>query len=138
MIVEADWGRHALAVAELLDNERKTVALISSNLYIGAGIDMVTRTSYYSGLYDNVHFHPLTSLESLRGRVTIVRNVITDKVFQLEPIDQVIFVSGAIPRNTLYNELKDHIDNLYRIGDCVDAHGIPEAILDGNRLARKL
>jgi hypothetical protein len=123
-------------VAEWLIQRGKKVALISSAYYVGDGIDIVSLTSSYSRLQGAVKFMPLTEFVSLRNRITKVRNVITNKIITMRNVDHVVFVSGSRPENTLFAEMKDNLKNLYYIGDCVYPMGIPEAILEANKLAR--
>lgn len=138
IVVEIDWRQNALSVAEWLLQKKRKVTLVSPLYSIGANLDVVTRTSYYSRLYKRSTFMPLSNLVSLENNLAKIRNVLTNEIEHLFPIDNVVFVTGAIPATSLYLQLKDKVQNLFRVGDCENALGIPEAILAGSRLARSL
>jgi 2,4-dienoyl-CoA reductase-like NADH-dependent reductase (Old Yellow Enzyme family)/pyruvate/2-oxoglutarate dehydrogenase complex dihydrolipoamide dehydrogenase (E3) component len=136
IVVDNDWRQNSLAVAEWLVQKGKKVTIISSAYYVGDGIDIVSLTSSYSRLQGVVKFKPLTEFVSMRNKAAKVRNVITNKVTTMRNIDKVVFVTGSRPENSLYLEMKDELKNLYHIGDSAHPMGIPEAILEANKLAR--
>lgn len=138
LIVDADWRQNPLGVAEWLIQRGRKVTMVSSDYFVGAGIDIVTRTSYYSRIHQLVTFLPLTTLESLSCGTARVRNVLSYEVSEIHPVDQVVFVTGTRPVNELYFNLKDKLPNVLCVGSCVDPLGIPEAMLAANRLARTI
>lgn len=138
LVVSIDWRQNALAVAEWLFQQGRKVTLISRGFFVGEGLDVVTLTSYYSRLHGNVQFLPLTELEALREKRCYLRHVLSNKIQELYPIDQIIFVTGATPDTSLYLGIKDQLSNVFCVGDCVTPRGIPEAMLEANRLARRL
>ena len=138
LVVSIDWRQNALGLVEWLTLRDRKVTLTSPAWFVGEGLDVVTLTSYYSRIQKTATLLPLIALSSLRNRTARVRNVLSNEVQEIHPIDQVLFVTGAKPVNNLFISVKDKLDNVFCVGDCVAPRGIPEAILDANRLARML
>lgn len=138
LVVDSCWRHNPLGVVEWLVQRNREVTVVTSDYIVGAGIDIVTRTSYYSRLCGRVTFLPLTVLEWWKDQTAGIRHTLTDEMRELSPVDHVVFVSGSRPNSDLYFTLKRKLDNVFRVGDCVDALGIPEAMLAANRLARVL
>lgn len=136
LVVDGDWRQNSLAVAEWLLGKNCEVTILSANYVVGAELDIVTRTSYYTRIHNKVSFLPLTTIESIQGSTVQLRNVLSNEITSFSPVDQIVFVTGALPNNSLYFALKDEVNNIFRVGDCVDARGIPEAVLAANRLGR--
>ena len=51
------------------------------------------------------------------------------------PVDTLVFATGAISNDRLFNSLKGVVPNLYHAGDCVQPQGIMEAIEEGMQIA---
>ncbi len=138
LIVDADWRRHALSVAESLIQRQRKVTMVSSDFYVSAGADIISRVSYYSRLQNKVTFIPLSVVHAFKEKTVYLRNVLDNSIRTVKPIDQIIFATGVKPNNELYNSLKGKLSNLFQVGDCVDPLGVPEAVLAANRLARRI
>ena len=138
LIVSIDWRQNALGVAEWLIRRGCEVILSSRGFFVGEGLDVVTLTSHYSRIQRHARFLPLTNLESLKNRTARLRHVLSNDIQEIHPVDQVVFVTGAKPVADLYFAVKDKLNNVRRVGDCVTPRGIPEAMLEANRLARAL
>ncbi len=138
LIVNVDWRQNGLAVANKLIQDRCKVTIISPSFFVGDGLDVVTLTSYYARLENYVHFLPSTVLDSYADKTAHLRNVLSNRNFELSDVDYVVFIHGKIPSNELFIELQDKHPNLYKIGDCHIPRGVPDAILDASRLARKI
>ena len=52
--------------------------------------------------------------------------------------DTIVFATGALPNNRLYEELKGKVPEIYLVGDCVQPRTIRDAIADGFRVALAL
>jgi len=52
--------------------------------------------------------------------------------------DQVIIAIGAKPENSLFQEIKGKMEQVYAIGDCVEPRGIQEAISEGAMIGRAI
>lgn len=138
-VVDIDWRQNALSIAEWLLQRGKNVTVISPVYSIGANLDVVTRTSYYSRIYNRAKFMPLTNLVSFSESKLVIRNVLTNDYETINGIDNVIFVTGAQPNSTIFTSLKKELDGMiYQVGDCFSPRGIPEAMLEANHLARKI
>lgn len=136
VLVDQDWRQNPLAIAEWLLQRGKKVKIISRGFVVGEGINVVSLTSSYSRLMGQVELVPLTSLVSFVESTVTVRNVVNNSTREFELIDQVVFATGALPENNLFNDLIGKVKNIYKIGDSEYPRGIPEAMLAANRLAR--
>jgi 2,4-dienoyl-CoA reductase-like NADH-dependent reductase (Old Yellow Enzyme family) len=136
LVVDTDWRQNALGIAERLVHLHKNVTIISTAYFVGDGLDITTLTSYYKRLLDVVQLLPLTDLVSFRNNTVRLRNILSKHISEISPIDQIIFVTGSKPVSDLYFHAKDRLSNVFRVGDCVSPLGIPEAMLDANRLGR--
>jgi pyruvate/2-oxoglutarate dehydrogenase complex dihydrolipoamide dehydrogenase (E3) component len=47
------------------------------------------------------------------------------------PVDTVVIATGAVPNSALYDELKDRVEAIHRIGDCLELRDIASAIKEG-------
>ena len=137
MIIDLDWRQNAMGLAELLLAKGKNVTILSTQFYIGHGLDVATRTSYYSRIQKSAKFLPLTALESFRDKTAIVRNVIDNNKYEIKSIDQIVFATGSKPLNTLTSELSNFDVKMFVLGDCQNPLGVPEAMLSANRSARE-
>lgn len=138
-VVDIDWRQNPLGVAELLLQRGHSVTIISSAYFVGQGIDEVSLASYYSRLNGRVAFLPLTDFVDIGADGVVVRDILSNEVRRVKGIEQVVFVAGSTP----YRPFSDHAfldahSNIHYLGDCTNPRGIPEALLDANRLARRI
>ena len=138
LVVDSDWRHNPLAVVEWLIQRDRKVTVISSAYFVGKGLDVVTLASYYSRIQKAAKFLPLTDLVSLKNKTAYLRNVLTNELEEIYPIDQVVFVSSMKPVADLYFNLKNKLHNVFRVGDCIHPLSIPNVMLEANRLARTL
>lgn len=138
LVVDTDWRQNALGIAEWLLHRGHSVTVISPAFFIGEGLDIVSLTSYYSRLQSSVLLMPLTTLVSAHDGKALVRNVTTNRLEEIAPIDTVVFAAGARPVRDLANQAKELVHRVECVGSCTDALGVPEAMLQANRLARTL
>lgn len=138
LVVDVNWRQNPLAIAEWLLQRGCKVTVISSEYYVGEGINIANRASHYIRIQNSATLLPLTELVSHRDNVATVRNVLDNKLREIQPIDQVVFACGFLPNNP-FRELKNtNLPKMYFVGDCVSPIGITDAILQANRLARIL
>lgn len=136
LVVDRDWRQNPLGITEFLVQKKKQVTIISSTYYVGEGLDASTWTSHYSRIHSHAKLLPLTELVSLEHGTALLRNVLSNELQEVYPIDQVVFVTGARPISYLYDSLLGKVPSVFRVGDCMTPLGIPEAMLAANRLAR--
>lgn len=136
MIIDLDWRQNALGFSELLLAQGKNVTILSTQFYVGHGLDVATRSSYYSRIQNSARLMPLTALESFNDKTAIVRNVLDNKMHKIAPIDHIVFATGSKPLNNLATKLSNSDLELLILGDCQNPLGIPEAMLSANKMAR--
>jgi tRNA-dihydrouridine synthase len=137
LVVDVNWRQNPLAISEWLYQRGHNVIIISSEYFVGEGINIASRTSYYKRLLGKVKFLPLTEFISHKDGVAEVRNVITNKHHQITPINQIVFSCGFLPNRELFDAFQE-IPKVFQVGACDIPTGISDAILKANRMARLL
>lgn len=52
------------------------------------------------------------------------------------PADTIVLAAGSIPRTELFESLKGRVPQIHRVGDCIEARGIREAIHEASQVGR--
>lgn len=140
IVVDIDWRQNALGFSEwLLNNGVKDITIVSPAFYVGEGLDIVTLTSYYSRIVGKIKLVPLTEIDSCTAEGVTLRQVITNQVSYMENIDLVVFAIGSQPSSFAKQLIKKKFPfPVYQVGDCSFPLGIPDALLDANRLGRQI
>jgi NADPH-dependent 2,4-dienoyl-CoA reductase/sulfur reductase-like enzyme len=144
LFVDEDGGHHAMATAELLADQGKTVDLVTSDLFIG--IELAPRGELYLGrqrlLQKGATFK--TDLEILEidtrgGGVCVkARDIYTNASISFDDYDTVVLDVGNTVDDDLYHQLKGRVKEVYRTGDCVAPRGIDMAIMEGRQVGELL
>lgn len=139
IIVDIDWRHNALGFSEwLLNNGVKDITIISPAFYVGEGLDIVTLTSYYSRLVGRIQLLPLTEMDSYKSKTATLRHIINNKTSYRENVDMVIYAIGSQPSSFAKQLIRKKFTfPVYQVGDCSYPLGIPDALLDANRLGRQ-
>jgi 2,4-dienoyl-CoA reductase-like NADH-dependent reductase (Old Yellow Enzyme family)/NADPH-dependent 2,4-dienoyl-CoA reductase/sulfur reductase-like enzyme len=77
-----------------------------------------------------------TQIEEITEKDVIVR--LPEGKKQKIEADSVILAMGFIPNNELYEALKGKVSKLYRIGDCVKARAVVDAVHEAACIARQI
>ena len=144
LFVDEDGGHHAMATAELLSEQGKKVDMVTSDLFIG--IELAPRGELYLGrqrlLQKGVTFK--TDLDILNidagdeGICVKARYIYTNESIFFEEYDTVILDVGNTVDDKLYHQLKGHVKEVYRTGDCVAPRGVDMAIIEGRQVGEQL
>ena len=59
-------------------------------------------------------------------------------MIDFEGYDTIVLAAGNVADDRLYFDLKGKVKELYRIGDCVAPRKTDMAIVEGNRVGRRL
>lgn len=144
LFVDEDGGHHAMATAEMLADQGKSVDMVTSDLFIG--IELAPRGELYLGrqrlLQKGVTFRTDIDVVAIDGagggvRVTL-RDVYTNESFLLEDYDTVVLDVGNRVEDSLYHALKGRVGEVHRVGDCVAPRGIDMAIIEGRKVGELL
>ena len=140
VVLDDDGGRYAAGVCEVLLDRGKRVELVSrfnslfpSTLY---SLDMATLYGRLmsKGLVDRLN----SWAKSIDGASVTVFNLYTGAETIVEEIDTVVLATGPKANDALYFELKDVVERLHRIGDCLAPRKLDHAIYEGYLAGREL
>ena len=65
-------------------------------------------------------------------------NVYSNEMIDFEGYDTVVLAAGNVADDDLYFELKDQVDEIHRVGDCVAPRKTDMAIIEGHRVGRMI
>lgn len=129
----------ALTTADFLADRGKTVELITESLYAGPQLDMSTSETIHTRLLmKGVTITPLTGLKEIRKKSPVVYNVLTGAERSIANVDTIVMAAEGRPNDILYRSLKDKVEALYMVGQCVSPRRLLDSILDGARVGNIL
>ena len=141
VLVYDTLGFHqATGTAELLAERGCIVEVVTPQFYVGGdlGITLDIELWYRRVLAKGMK---LTANHFLAGLEPNSATIVNNYTGQSRQIDQVALAVMATPQtvnDSLYQQLRDKVKELYRVGDCVAPRRVEHAILDGERVARAL
>ena len=126
-------------VAEHLATRGKAVRLIVPDFHPGALLWRDMLVGLLPRLANlGIETIPSTSLVRILTDSIVVRDRITGLEREMGGVDTVVLVTGNRSVDHLYFELRDRVDELYRVGDCVAPGRADRAIYDGHRVGRAI
>jgi 2,4-dienoyl-CoA reductase (NADPH2) len=130
-------GRTGCETAEFLNLKGKQVTIFEKEHRVGIGLGPTTRWTYMLRFISaGVNMERDAEVTKITERgMEVSRNGATE-FFEG---DTVVLATGTKPNNKLANQLKGKVAGRFgKIGDCVEPHGIAEAIETGFRIAISL
>lgn len=127
-----------LAVAGVLARTGARVTLVTELLAEAEGVEPATRFALVRELaLLGVTVRPRSALEGIEGRALVVRDVLTDRVQLVGPVDAVVAVSERRARTALADELRLRFGpgRVHLIGDCLAPRRLLHATTDAARQA---
>jgi len=120
--------------AEILAARGKEVTVARRGLEMGTGLSEPLRMGLLGRL---AKMGVVLRLGVKYERLTDEGLAVTNRDGQREviPADTVVLAAGSIPRADLLSALEGRVPRVYRIGDCLEARGIKDAIHEGARVA---
>ncbi|MCF8095475.1 MAG: mycofactocin system FadH/OYE family oxidoreductase 2 [Desulfobacteraceae bacterium] len=140
LLIDLNGHHHGTGIAELLADQGKKVHVLTPALFQGSALGplqdlYLTRQRLTA---KGVVCTPDIAVLEINGTVVKGLNVYSNEIFDFEGYDTVVLAAGNIADDGLYFELKGELKELYRIGDCVAPRLTDMAIVEGNRLGRRL
>ena len=74
----------------------------------------------------------------IQGTLVKGLNVYSNEMFDFDGYDTVVLAAVNVADDSLYFELKDKVDEIYRVGDCVAPRKTDMAIIEGRRVGEAL
>lgn len=140
-VVVADWkgDMPGVGTALYLAESGRDVELFTSCYGVGYSLQQYVRDAMLARLHGkHVKMVPHYQLHKIEPSSVTFENIYTGQLVTRAGIDHVILASGHIQNTDLYDQLKDHVPNLHRIGDCLSARTAEDAILEGFTLAANI
>ena len=89
-------------------------------------------------LFDGAAERADIAVLEIQGTLVKGLNVYSNEMIDFEGYDTVVLAAGSVAHDRLYFALKGQVRELYRIGDCVAPRKTDMAIVEGNRVGRRL
>jgi pyruvate/2-oxoglutarate dehydrogenase complex dihydrolipoamide dehydrogenase (E3) component len=140
-VVIADWkgDMPGVGLALYLKDQGCTVDLYSTAYQIGDTIQPKVRDTILTQLYlKEIPMKAHFKLKKAETNKIIFENIYTGQELVKDQVDTLVLATGHIQCSDLYTDLKDHVPNIHRIGDCLVPRTVEEAILEGLETAAKL
>lgn len=135
VVVDETDSHGVLSVVEMLATAGKSVEVVTEELYVGR--DLTATQDIVPWLQRNLSFGVTLTPHTTVTRVEPGQVVVVDRFAEGErsiPADIIVLGTYDHPSQELYMELKGRIPRLFRIGDCVAARHIEQAILEGRQV----
>lgn len=141
VLVIDDIGFHqGSSIAEYLCYLNKKVYFLTAGLY--AAPDLMTTMDlpmwYRRALEQEMEIITNSIVKSIEKDSVTIFNHYNGQEKILEGVTGVVLVSSPKPREELYQQIKDKVPEIYRIGDCLAPRKIEHAIMDGFKLGRSI
>jgi pyruvate/2-oxoglutarate dehydrogenase complex dihydrolipoamide dehydrogenase (E3) component len=140
LLIDQDGHHQATGTAELLADRGKQVHMITAALFVGSALGplqdlYLTRNRLAE---KGVTFTPDIAVLEIQGTLVKGLNVYSNEMIDFDGYDTVVLAAGNIADDDLYFELKDQVDEIHRVGDCVAPRKTDMAIIEGHRVGRMI
>lgn len=140
-VVVADWkgDMTGVGVALYLKEIGCDVELVTSCYQVGYSIQEKVRTFTLTQLFlKEIEMTSQYKLSKAGPNSVTFSNIYTGQELKKENVDTLVLAYGLLQENDLFHELKEHVPNIYRIGDSLIPRTVEEAVLEGFELAASL
>ncbi|MCG6911691.1 MAG: mycofactocin system FadH/OYE family oxidoreductase 2 [Deltaproteobacteria bacterium] len=140
LFIDLNGHHHGTGTAELLADQGKTVHVLTPALFPGSALGplqdlfLARRRLALKG----VTYTPDIAVLEIQKKLVKGLNVYSNEMIDFEGYDTVVLAAGNVAEDALYFELKNKLEAVYRIGDCVAPRLTDAAIGDGHRVGRLL
>ncbi len=140
LLVDLDGHHQATGTAEFMADLGKTVHIIMPSLFVGGKLgplqDLYLARQRLAR--KGVTYTPDIAVLEIQGTLVKGLNVYSNEMIDFEGYDTIVLAAGNVADDRLYFALKGKVKELYRIGDCVAPRKTDMAIVEGNRVGRRL
>jgi 2,4-dienoyl-CoA reductase-like NADH-dependent reductase (Old Yellow Enzyme family) len=134
---EGHWK--GVSIAELLLDRGKEVVVTSPHDHFGYDLSAERRFPLLRRiLKKGLKFIPYTMIKGIDGKTVSIYNIHSREEGTIEGVDHVVLAYYNQANEDLYFALEGKVAELHRIGDCVAARMIGDAIRDGEKVGRAL
>lgn len=139
LVIDEEYRRQALSVAELLLDQGKEVEIVTSEPSIGGLLGPTSSPPIFRNLFaKGAKIHNHLRVTQIHSDEVTVQNVWSGTEEPLGPFDSFVYAYGGKALCGLEKELEGKVDRIELIGDCFAPRTLQHAILEGHKLAREL
>jgi mycofactocin system FadH/OYE family oxidoreductase 2 len=140
LFVDNDGHHAATATAEFLLDCGHTVHMVTSSPTIGSelGPSQDSYLTHQRLAQKGLTFTPDFAVVEIKGTEVNGLNFYSNEWQTFSDYDSVVLAYGSRAEDSLYQQLKGKVKELYRIGDCIAPRKIDMAILEGDRIGRAI
>ena len=139
VVIADEHHEQALGTADFLVDKGKKVQVVCSTLYAGGQLDPTTLPVVYSRLLrKGVVITPITKVKEIRANAVVAANAVTGEEKLIEAVDTVVYAATGEADDALYRELKEDVEEIHMVGQCLSPRKIQHSIWDGARIGRQL
>jgi len=133
VVLDDDGSRYAAGTAEVLLDNGARVELVSRwNALFPFTLTTLDMPLLYNRLLGKGLTYRLNSwATAIEGERVSIYNLYTGAEEAIEGVDTVVLATGPKANEDLYLALKDEVEGLHRIGDCVAPRKLDHAIYEG-------
>jgi mycofactocin system FadH/OYE family oxidoreductase 2 len=140
VVLDDDGSRYAAGVTEVLLDRGCHVELVSRwAALFPTTLTTLDMAHLYGRLLGKGLDYRLNSWAAgIDGDTVTIFNLYTGEQERIVDVDTVVLATGPTADDRLYRELKPHVPNLHRIGDCLAPRKLDHAIYEGELAGREL
>jgi len=140
LFIDLDGHHQGTGTAEFLADLGKKVHVLVPSLFQGSALgplqDLFLARQRLAR--KGVTCTPDIAVLEIQGTLVKGLNVYSNEMIDFEGYDTIVLAAGNVADDRLYFALKGKVKELYRIGDCVAPRKTDMAIVEGNRVGRRL
>ncbi len=140
LFIDLDGHHQGTGTAEFLADLGKKVHVLVPSLFQGSALgplqDLFLARQRLAK--KGVTCTPDIAVLEIQGTLAKGLNVYSNEMIDFEGYDTIVLAAGNVADDRLYFALKGKVKELYRIGDCVAPRKTDMAIVEGNRVGRRL
>ena len=140
LFIDLDGHHQGTGTAEFLADLGKKVHVLVPSLFQGSALgplqDLFLARQRLAK--KGVTCTPDIAVLEIQGTLVKGLNVYSNEMIDFEGYDTIVLAAGNAADDRLYFALKGKVKDLYRIGDCVAPRKTDMAIVEGNRVGRRL
>ncbi len=122
----------ARAVEKLLDRGTK-IYFVTPDLFVGNQLAATMELSTWNQRFMSAVAKIFTSskVKSINGSEAVIENKFNGEILTVTGIDALVYNCAPKPNDQLYLALKNDVDEIYRVGDCLAPRGLKAAVREG-------
>ncbi|MCJ7683318.1 MAG: mycofactocin system FadH/OYE family oxidoreductase 2 [Desulfobacteraceae bacterium] len=140
LLIDLDGHHQGTGTAEFLADLGKKVHVLVPSLFQGSALgplqDLFLARQRLAK--KGVTCTPDIAVLEIQGTLVKGLNVYSNEMIDFEGYDTIVLAAGNVADDRLYFALKGKVKDVYRIGDCVAPRKTDMAIVEGNRVGRRL